>query len=194
MRIGPIPETAEGDRRDVRGTGPAPVRSARGNGAGNRAATVSVRSHDHDDVAVERVRTAESGAPPSYQSSRFRTLYVVDAVTLFGLMVAITVVRFGLDWPTYPRTHYLIGFGVATFLHMTVYYFGGLYEFEQRLGNRPWLPRAMLLTFVAVAGDATVTLLTGRYLMPRGNLVVLAVAGAVLISFNRRGARRVRLL
>ena len=124
----------------------------------------------------------------------FRRLYLVDAVTLFGLMVAITVVRFGLDWPTYPHSHHLFGFAVATLLHMAVYYFGGLYEFEQRLGNRPWLPRAMLLTLLAVGCDATVTLLTDRYLMPRGNLVVLAVAGAVLISFNRWGARRLRFL
>ncbi|MDE0497081.1 MAG: hypothetical protein OXH86_06995, partial [Acidimicrobiaceae bacterium] len=71
--------------------------------------------------------STSSMVPPGRRGFRF--LYVVDAVTLFALMVAITVVRFGFDWPTYPRTHYLIGFGVATFLHMTVYYFGGLYEF-----------------------------------------------------------------
>ena len=142
-------------------------------------------NHEHVNAAAVLATSRRRG---------FRFLYVVDAVTLFGLMVAITVVRFGFDWPTYPRTHYVIGFAIATVLHMTVYYFGGLYEFEQRLGHRPWLPRAMLLTFMAVGGDATVTLLTGRYLMPRANLVVLAVAGAVLISFNRWGARRVRLL
>ncbi len=142
-------------------------------------------NHEHVNSAAALATSSRRG---------FRFLYVVDAVTLFALMAAITVVRFGLDWPTYPRTHYVIGFAIATVLHMTVYYFGGLYEFEQRLGHRPWLPRAMLLTFMAVGGDATVTLLTGRYLMPRANLVVLAVAGAVLISFNRWGARRVRLL
>ena len=123
----------------------------------------------------------------------FRHLYLIDAGTLFGLMAAITVVRFGFDWPTYPRSHYFIGFAVATMLHMTVYYFGGFYEYEQRLGHRPWLPRATLLTIMAVGGDATVTLLTGRYLMPRGNLIVLAVAASMLISFNRWAARRVRL-
>ena len=133
-------------------------------------------------------------APHPSHRRGFRLLYVVDAVTLFALMAAITVVRFGFDWPTYPWSHYLIGFAIATALHMTVYYFGGLYEFEQRVGHRPWLPRAMLLTFMAVGGDATVTLLTGRYLMPRANLVVLAVAGAALISSNRWGARRVRLM
>ena len=153
--------------------------------APNGEASVGVPSHHEHDVIQSVVRPGRRG---------FRVLYVVDAVTLFGLMAVITVVRFGFNWPTYPWTHYLIGFGIATCLHMTVYYFGGLYEFEQRLGHRPWLPRAMLLTLMAVGGDATVTLLTGRYLMPRGNLVVLAVAGAVLISFNRWGARRVRLL
>ena len=147
-------------------------------------------SSNHAHLVTSAARA--EGDPSSLRGFRF--LYLVDAVTLFGLMVAITVVRFGLDWPTYPWTHYVIGFAVATALHMAVYYFGGLYEYEQRLGHRPWLPRAMLLTFMAVGGDATVTLLTGRYLMPRANLVVLAVAASMLISFNRWAARRGRLL
>ena len=122
----------------------------------------------------------------------FRYLYVIDAATLLGLMAAIATARFGLDWPTYPRSHYIVGFASATGLHMAVYYFGGLYEYEQRLGRPPWLPRATLLTLVAVGADATVALLTGRYLMPRGNLVVLAAAASLLVSFNRWLARRVR--
>ena len=122
----------------------------------------------------------------------FRYLYLIDAASLLALMAAITVARFGFDWPTYPRSHYLVGFAAATALHMTAYYFGGLYEYEQRLGRPPWLPRATLLTLVAVGADATVALLTDRYLMPRGNLVVLAVAGSLLVSFNRWLARRVR--
>ena len=123
----------------------------------------------------------------------FRYLYLIDATTLFGLMVAITTARFGLDWPTYPLSHYAVGFAVATGLHMAVYYFGGLYEYEQRLGRPPWLPRATMLTLLAVGADATVTLLSGRYLMPRANLVVLAVGASLVVSFNRWLARRVRL-
>ena len=131
-------------------------------------------------------------ATPILRRLGFRYLHLIDATTLFGLMVAITTVRFGFDWPTYPLLHYAVGFAIATGLHMAVYYFGGLYEYEQRLGRPPWLPRATLLTLMAVGADATVTLLTGRYLMPRGNLVVLAVAASLLISFNRWLARRVR--
>ena len=115
--------------------------------------------------------------PPPAAAARFRYLHMIDAFTLFGLMVAITVVRFGFDWPTYPPSHYLGGFAVAVAIHMTVYYFGGLYEYEQRLGRPPWLPRATVLTAVAVGIDGAVALLTGRYLMPRINLVVL-LAGA----------------
>ena len=123
----------------------------------------------------------------------FRYLYLIDATTLFGLMVAITAARFGLDWPTYPLSHYAVGFAAATGLHMAVYYFGGLYEYEQRLGRPPWLPRATMLTLLAVGADATVSLLSGRYLMPRANLVILAAAASLVVSFNRWLARRVRM-
>ena len=140
------------------------------------------------------MRTGASTRPatPILRRLGFRYLHVIDAVTLFGLMVAIATVRFGLDWPTYPLSHYAAGFAIATGLHMAVYYFGGLYEYEQRLGRPPWLPRATLLTLVSVGADATVTLLTGRYLMPRGNLIVLAAAASLVVSFNRWLARRVR--
>ena len=131
-------------------------------------------------------------ATPILRRLGFRYLHVIDAATLLGLMAAITTVRFGLDWPTYPLSHYAAGFAVATGLHMGIYYFGGMYEYEQRLGRPPWLPRATLLTLLAVGADATVTLLTGRYLMPRGNLVILAVTASLVVSFNRWLARRVR--
>ena len=107
-------------------------------------------------------------------------------------MAAITIVRFGFDWPTYPLSYYLAGFSLATALHITVYYFGGLYEHGPRLGRPPYLPRAALLTAVAVAAAGTVALLTGRYLMPRANLMVLAGAGSLLVALNRELARRIQ--
>lgn len=131
-------------------------------------------------------------AVPRLRSLGFRYLHVVDAVTLYLLMVAITVARFGVDWPTFPKSYYFAGFAFATALHMTVYYFGGMYEYEQRLGRPPWLPRASMLTFVAVLGDAAVALLTGRYLMPRLNLAVLLIAASLVVTFNRWLARSLR--
>ena len=139
------------------------------------------------------MRTGDRRWRAALQRRGFRYLYLIDAVTLLGLMAAITTARFGLGWPTYPLSHYAVGFAIATGLHMAVYYFGGLYEYEQRLGRPPWLPRATMLTLLAVGADATVSLLSGRYLMPRANLVILAAAASLVVSFNRWLARRVRL-
>ena len=129
---------------------------------------------------------------PRLQAMGFRFLHVIDAVTLFAAMHLITALRFGFDWPTYPYSHYVVGFSLATLIHLSVYYFGGMYEYEQRLGRPPWLPKASLLTGVAVLLSAGVALSTGRYLMPRGNLVVLFVVATVIVSSNRWLARRVR--
>lgn len=129
---------------------------------------------------------------PRLQAMGFRFLHVIDAVTLFVAMHVITALRFGFDWPTYAYSHYAVGFALATLIHVTVYYFGGMYEYEQRLGRPPWLPKASLLTGVAVLVSAGVALSTGRYLMPRGNLVVLFVVAVVIVSSNRWLARRVR--
>ena len=122
----------------------------------------------------------------------FRFLHVIDAITLFAALHLVTALRFGFDWPTFSYPHYVVGFTLATLILLTVYYFGGLYEYEQRLGRPPWLPKASVLTGVAVLLSAGVALSTGRYLMPRGNLVGLFVAATFIVSINRWVARRVR--
>ena len=136
--------------------------------------------------------TGASRPAPVLRQLGFRYLHVIDAVTLLALMAAITTARFGFDWPSYPMSHYLAGFAIATAAHMSAYYFGGMYEYEQRLGRPPWLPRATLLTLMAVGAEGMAALLTGRYLMPRANLVILAVTASLLVSFNRWVARRTR--
>ena len=57
----------------------------------------------------------------------FRFLGLLDAITLYALMVLISFVRFGFsfDWDTYPLTHYFGGFAIATGIHLVVNYFGG---------------------------------------------------------------------
>jgi exopolysaccharide biosynthesis polyprenyl glycosylphosphotransferase len=120
----------------------------------------------------------------------FRMLFLADAVALYGSMVAINLVRFGVDWPYYPLSHYVVGFAIATAIHLVVGYFGGLYEHEQRLARRVWLPRVAWITTIAVLVDAGAALLTGRYLMPRGNLVALAVVASLALAGTRWMSRR----
>jgi exopolysaccharide biosynthesis polyprenyl glycosylphosphotransferase len=120
----------------------------------------------------------------------FRFLFVIDAVVLFTTLVSINVVRFGSRWPSYPLSHYLIGFSIATALHLTINYFSGLYEREPRLGSRPWLPRVSLAMALGVAVDGLVAVLFDRYLMPRLNLGVLLVVGSVVLTGTRYLSRR----
>ncbi|MGZ0219407.1 MAG: hypothetical protein GWP47_16930 [Actinobacteria bacterium] len=122
----------------------------------------------------------------------FRFMYLIDAVTLFGLMVLITIARFGTDWPTFPTSHYIVGFGFATAIHLAVFYLGGLYQYEQRLGAPAVLPSASGLTGTAVLVSAAVALSTGRYLMPRLNLIILFVFGSFTVTVMRLVSRRLR--
>lgn len=120
----------------------------------------------------------------------FRFLFVIDAVVLFTTLVSINVVRFGSTWPTYPVSHYLTGFSIATVVHLTINYFSGLYEREPRLGSRPWLPRVSLAMALGVAVDGLVAVLFDRYLMPRLNLGVLLLVGSVTLTSTRYLSRR----
>jgi len=127
------------------------------------------------------------------RSHGFRWLQAADAIVLLSVMVAINLVRFGMHWPTYPLTHYAVGFAAACTIHLVVYYFGGLYEPENRLGNRPWLPRVAWATLVAVLMDSLAALTTDRYLMPRINLVFLLIIASLLLTLNRRLSRVIRV-
>jgi len=120
----------------------------------------------------------------------FRFLFVIDAVVLFTTLVGINLARFGTTWPGYPLSRYLVGFTIATVLHLTINYFSGLYEREPRLGLRPWLPRVSLAMALGVAVDGLVAVLLDRYLMPRLNLGVLLVAGSVVLTSTRYLSRR----
>ena len=138
---------------------------------------------------VERV-IGRAGRPLGWMWNRgFRFLFVLDAVTLFATMVAINVARFGFTWPTYPTSHYWVGFSIATGIHLLINYFAGLYEREPRLGYRPWLPRVAVAMAIGVAFDGLAAVLTERYLMPRLNLAILLVVGSLVITGNRTVSR-----
>ena len=120
----------------------------------------------------------------------FRFLMVIDAVVLYGTLVAINFVRFGADWPTYSKSHYAVGFLIATALHLVINYFSGLYEREPRLGSRPWLSRVVWAMATGVALDGLFAVIFDRYLMPRLNLGALLVVGSIVLTGTRYLSRR----
>lgn len=119
----------------------------------------------------------------------FRVLFVLDAVVLYALMILVNLVRFGTEWPTYPLSHYWIGFAIATGIHLVVGYFSGLYEREPRLGQRPWLPRVTLAMAIGIGADGVAFVVLDRYLMPRFNLGALFVLGSLALVTNRHVSR-----
>jgi len=125
------------------------------------------------------------------KGTRFRALYIADSFVLFAILFASLLVRFGTTWPKSFST-YLGGFFIAVLIHLLVYYFGELYEASPRIGARLLLPRVTALTTFAVLIDATLALITGFFLMPRGNLVAFGIFGSLGIAFNRWLSHKVR--
>jgi lipopolysaccharide/colanic/teichoic acid biosynthesis glycosyltransferase len=119
----------------------------------------------------------------------FRFLFLLDAIGLFGAMVAISFVRFGIDWPTYSRSFYLAGFAAATAIHLVINYFYGLYEREPRLGRQPWLTRAVVAMAIGVGIQLVTFVFLDRYLMPRLNLGIFLFLGAAVLVLNRHLSR-----
>jgi len=105
-------------------------------------------------------------------------------------MVATNLVRFQTSWPTYPLSHYMIGFSIATCIHIGVNYFAGLYEREATIGSRAWLPRVSSAMVIGIGFDGLGAILADRYLMPRLNLGILLVVGTVVLTATRYISRR----
>jgi exopolysaccharide biosynthesis polyprenyl glycosylphosphotransferase len=128
-----------------------------------------------------------------------------DIAGLMAVTIGAMWVFHRWTWPTYSFTAYLSSFTVITALFVASLYFGGLYESEPRLGAPAFLPRAGRQTLAAGGIVAILNLgatgLAQRYgfatdralPMPTTVLVVLIVAGAVIVAFNRRMAMAVRV-
>ena len=120
----------------------------------------------------------------------FRWLYIVDALGVFLVLVVVMSIRFGMDWPE-PAASWT-GIVVATVLVQVVFYFGGLYEKQMRLGQRMWFSRVAGLTLVGLAVSAVLVLPTGRYPVPRANLPAVGVLVALIATGSRDLSRRLR--
>ena len=120
----------------------------------------------------------------------FRWLYVLDAVGILAVTVLVTVVRFGTDWPE--PGELLVGMLALTAILQLVFYFGGLYEKQARLGHRMWFARVVGLTLVGLAIGLVVVLPTGRYAVPRANLAAVGVGVVMVATGTRALSRRLR--
>ena len=105
--------------------------------------------------------TAERHRPLLGRLNRrgFRLVMLLDALAVLLLTVVTMVWRFGdLPWPTYTTGAYAFSFAVSTMIFVLVFYFGGLYEREPRLGGDRVLARAARLSLAAGSGVALLNL------------------------------------
>ena len=120
----------------------------------------------------------------------FRWLYLIDAIIMFSIMVLVNLIRFGTQWPE--KTEMWIGIIAATFILQFVFYFGGLYEKQVRLGQRMWFSHVAVMTFVGLLIIGAFTLPTGRYPIPRANLPAVGVLIALAATGSRELSRKLR--
>lgn len=122
--------------------------------------------------------------------SGFRWLYLLDAIGILGVVTLVTLVRFGTNWPAPVDT--LVGMVVATVVLQVVFYFGGLYEKQVRLGHRMWFSRVAGLTLVGLVLGLLVVLPSGRYAVPRANLAAVGIGVSLVATGTRLLSRRLR--
>ena len=120
----------------------------------------------------------------------FRWLYVLDATGILAVTALVTVGRFGTDWPE--PAELVAGMLALTAILQVVFYFGGLYEKQARLGHRMWFARVVGLTLVGLAVGLVVVLPTGRYAVPRANLAAVGVGVVLVATATRAMSRRLR--
>ena len=120
----------------------------------------------------------------------FRWLYLVDSLAIFLVLVFVMIARFKTDWPDKADTW--VGIVVAVILFQTVYYFGGMYEKQFRLGQRMWFSRIAGLTLIGLAISFMLLLPTGRHPIPRANLPAVGVFVALAATGTRKLSQRLR--
>ena len=126
-------------------------------------------------------------------SRGFRLIMIGDLGVLVVALVLPMIVRHGVTWPSYSATVYGLGYAAIVILHIATLYFSGLYERKPRLGSNPELPVIVRGIVGAILLVALAELLTGAFIVPRGNLPIVGVFAVAGIVGNRALAEKVRL-
>ncbi len=183
---------------------PAPDDSAPSPGNDDSREVVVASADPDHDAASDGETPMRPSVLGRLNQRGFRLIMVLDAIAVMAASVLVMVVRFGLEWPSYPVGLYFVSFTVTTVIFVVSFYLGGLYEREPRLGAPPVLPRAVPQALVAGGSVALLTLvLTGlareagltteRALpFPILNLAIVMGLAAVAVAINRKLANVAR--
>lgn len=144
-----------------------------------------------DRLALQRVRVIRA-----LNVRGIRMLHLADVAMMYLTLLAITgvltLVLPGFNaWAHLSR--YSWSYAVVALLHLAVFYFGGLYDRERRLGSRSGLPKIVALVWVGSLITGLVSWMLGEFLLPRTILVVFAVVAPLGLAANRWLSRWLRL-
>ena len=150
-----------------------------------------------------RASTAEQAASPSPRAPAdtlvgrlnrhgVRLIMLADAGAIAAALVAPMLVRHGLAWPSYRPSTYALGYTAVVVVYLAAFYFSGLYERSSRVGASSELPAIARAAIVATLIVALLALLTGAYLVPRGNLPFVLLLAAAGVTGARALSARVR--
>jgi FlaA1/EpsC-like NDP-sugar epimerase len=93
-------------------------------------------------------------------------------------------------WAHLPR--YWWSYAIITALHLAVFYVGGLYDRDPRLGSRSGLPKIVMLVWLSSLIAGLVSWLLGEFLIPRSILLAYALVAPLGLAANRRLSRWLR--
>ncbi|HEX5994410.1 MAG TPA: exopolysaccharide biosynthesis polyprenyl glycosylphosphotransferase [Jiangellales bacterium] len=125
-----------------------------------------------------------------------RLLHLADIVVIYLTLIAVTgvlsVVRTDFNaWAHLPR--YWWSYAIITALHLVVFYIGGLYDRDPRLGSRTGLPKIVMLVWLSSLIAGLVSWLLGEFLIPRSILLAYALVAPLGLAANRRLSRWLRM-
>lgn len=142
-------------------------------------------------LAMQRVRAIRA-----LNTRGIRLLHLADIATIYVVLLAVsalmTVTRRDFNALVH-LDRYVWSYAVVALLHLAVFYFGGLYDRERRLGPRPGLPKIVALVWVASLLSGLISWMLGEFLLPRSILVAFAVVAPPVLAGNRWLSRRLRL-
>jgi exopolysaccharide biosynthesis polyprenyl glycosylphosphotransferase len=144
-----------------------------------------------DRWATQRIRLIHA-----LNDRGIRLLHLADVAVIYLTLIAVTgllsLVRPGFNaWAHLPR--YWWSYAIITALQFAVFYVGGLYDRDPRLGNRSGLPKIVMLVWLSSLIAGLVSWLLGEFLIPRSILLAYALVAPLGLAANRRLSRRLRI-
>jgi exopolysaccharide biosynthesis polyprenyl glycosylphosphotransferase len=149
---------------------------------------------DYDATVPEHVTAIERLADQRIRAIRalnvrgIRLLHLADVAVIYLTLMAITALTSlvpGLNPLANVGSRYWWSYAVIAFLHLAVFYFGGLYDRELRLASRISLPKIVMLVWVSSLLAGLISLMLGEFLLPRSILLIFALVAPIGVAANR---------